>query len=130
MICKLICECMRMQTRMVASLMFMKFKMIKDTQEFSWTKHAIAKMRFYGLTPNRIKKIFRKPERMEEGIVPETIAAMQRVGGKRKTEIWVMWQKGKGDQKKIITAWRYPGVSPMKQVPIPSEILEELETGG
>jgi hypothetical protein len=100
----------------------------KETREFFWTKHAISKMFFYGLAPSRIKKIFRSPDRTEEGIAPKTVAMMQKVGkGKRQTEIWVMWQKGKGGQKKIIVAWRYPGISPVKQVPIPPDILEELK---
>lgn len=99
----------------------------KETREFFWTKHAISKMFFYGLAPSRIKKIFRSPDRTEEGIAPGTVAAMQKVGkGKRQTEIWVMWQKGKGEQKKIIAAWRYPGTSPVKGIPVPPEILEEL----
>ena len=66
-----------------------------------------------------------------------------------KQEIWVMFQKQstKNSQQKtgkisedsrylltancclkIISAWRYPGVSP-KRNPIPEEILRELETG-
>ncbi|MFZ5364191.1 MAG: hypothetical protein ACOZAG_01780 [Patescibacteria group bacterium] len=100
----------------------------KESKEFFWTKHAIAKMVFYGLAPGRVKKIFRGPDRTQEGVVPGTVAMMQRVGkGKRQTEIWVMWQKGNGSQKKIIAAWRYPGSSPVKEIPIPPEILEELK---
>jgi hypothetical protein len=99
----------------------------KNTKEFVWTKHAVAKMRFYGLSENRVKKIFRAPSRIEEGIAPGTIAMMQTVGGKRKTEIWVMYQKTKSSQKKIIAAWRYPGKSPKREVPIPPEILDELK---
>jgi hypothetical protein len=108
----------------------------KNTKEFVWTKHAVSKMRFYGLSENQIKKIFRAPSRIEQGIAPGTIALMQAVGGKRKTEVWVMYQKTKSGsprsrvgagQKKIITAWRYPGKSPVREVPIPSEILKELK---
>lgn len=100
----------------------------RETKDFFWTQHAVAKALFYGLTPSRVKKIFRAPDRVEEGVVPKTVAMMQKVGkGKRQTEIWVMWQKGKGGQKKIITAWRYPGISPVRKVPIPQEILEELK---
>lgn len=99
----------------------------KDTQDFFWTKHAVSKMRFYGLTPNRIKKIFRAPDRVEEGVAAGTIAMMQTVGGKRKTEIWLMHQKTKGGRIKIISVWRYPGESPARQVPIPDEILSELK---
>ncbi len=100
----------------------------RETKEFFWTKHAMTKALFYGLAPSRVKKIFRAPDRTEVGIAAGTIAMMQRVGkGKRQTEIWVMWQKGKGGQKKIITAWRYPGVSPVREIPIPQEILKELK---
>ncbi len=105
----------------------MKFKNIKDTKEFTWTRHAVLKMRFYGLTPNRVKKVFRNPDRVEEGVVPKTVAMMQTVGGKRKTEIWLMHQKTKDGQTKIISAWRYPGISKARQVPIPEEILDELK---
>lgn len=104
----------------------MNLKSFKESREFFWTKNAIAKMFFYGLAPSRVKKIFRAPDRTEEGIADGTIAMMQRAGGKRRTEIWVMWQKGKNGQKKIIAAWRYPGISPTKEVPIPPEILAEL----
>lgn len=99
----------------------------RESREFFWTKNAVSKMIFYGLAPSRVKKIFRAPDRMEEGIAPKTVAMMQKAGkGKRQTEIWVMWQKGKGSQKKIIAAWRYPGTSPVKEIPIPQEILEEM----
>lgn len=106
---------------------FMRFKNIKDTKEFAWTRHAVLKMKFYGLTQNRVKKIFRAPDRIEEGIVAGTIAIMQIVGNKRKTEIWLMCQKSKNGQIKIISVWRYPGISPARYVPIPDEILSELK---
>lgn len=105
----------------------MDLSKFKESKEFFWTKHAISKMIFYGLAPSRIKKIFRAPDRTEEGIAPGTVAMMQWTGkGKRQTEIWVMWQKEKSGRKKIIAAWRYPGISPVKEIPIPPEILEEL----
>jgi len=82
----------------------------------------------------------RAPERIEEGIVDGTLAAMQTAGTKaRPWEIWVMWRERKKavvdvlnpNQKVIITAWRYPGVSPVREkVPIPSEIVAELEAEG
>lgn len=100
----------------------------KNTKEFVWTKHAVSKMRFYGLSENRIKKIFRAPSRIEQGIALGTVALMQTVGGKRKIEVWVMYQETKSGQKKIITAWRYPGKSPVREVPIPEEILAELKS--
>jgi hypothetical protein len=41
-------------------------------------------------------------------------------------EIWIMYKNVK-DQKKIISAWRYPGISkPGEEIPIPMDIREEL----
>jgi len=39
--------------------------------------------------------------------------------------------KPRSSQKIIITAWRYPGVSPVRdQIPIPRDIIEELRAEG
>lgn len=113
-----------------------------------WTQHALYKLRQYGLSQQRVKRVIRAPFRVEEGIVPKTIAVMQpvsekRVDGKKawKQEIWAMYKlqakgrKSGGENEgkrmspgglKIISAWRYPGVSP-KNDPIPEEILRELK---
>ena len=41
-------------------------------------------------------------------------------------EIWLMYQDTK-DLRKIISAWRYPGISkPGEAIPIPDDIREEL----
>jgi len=41
-----------------------------------------------------------------------------------------MYQQ-KDNRKVVISAWRYPGVSPVgKQIPIPADILEELKKEG
>ena len=68
------------------------------------------------------------PKRKEKGIVPKTIALMQPVSRKkRSSEVWLMYQD-KGGLRKIITAWRYPGVSPVREeIPIPEDIKRELE---
>lgn len=67
---------------------------------------------------------------MEEGIAPNTIAVMQPGGYKRPYEIWAMYQKV-GSKLRVITAWRYPGKSPLrKQIPIPASILFELIDSG
>lgn len=116
------------------------------TEKYHWTLHSQAKMRHYRLSPGRIKRIIRYPQRIEEGVAPNTLAAMQpahgeaRPGrptdGKRYEEIWVMWQKKckiknvkcKMEDKgtiRVISAWRYPGKSPAKN-PIPREILDEV----
>ncbi len=81
-------------------------------------------MAYYGLTPNRVKRIIRAPERTEEGIIEDTVAAMQTAGTKRKTEIWTMYRPH-GKQIRVITAWRYPGRSPERN-PVPEEILREV----
>jgi hypothetical protein len=41
-------------------------------------------------------------------------------------EIWIMFRDTK-DQRKIISAWRYPGISkPGEAIPIPEDIKQEL----
>jgi hypothetical protein len=123
----------------------MQFKVPKNTEKYEWTKHAVFKMKQYGLSPQRILRAVKNPLRTEEGIVKNTIAVMQPASmrtkdGKRtwSQEIWTMYQikrKAKRENLKtfklqgvrFISAWRYPGVSP-KRNPIPEEILRELET--
>lgn len=113
---------------------------------------------FYGLSADRIKRVMRSPKRSENGIAEGTIAVMQPAGSKtRPSEVWVMYavsnkphtlslSKGsyndksldklgmigqKANQKIVITAWRYPGVSPVRdEIPIPADILEELKREG
>lgn len=110
----------------------MEFKFPKNDEKYFWTNHVSRKMMFYGLSADRIKRIMRSPKRSENGIAEGTIAVMQSVGSKtRPSEVWVMYQalskRGKS-RKIIITAWRYPGVSPIRdEIPIPVDILEELK---
>ena len=133
------------------------FKLPKNDQKYHWTSHVIGKMVFYGLSPDRVKRVIRSPKRIEEGIAENTIGAMQRSTNiKKPTEVWVMYQLSKkagtlserseskgrsldklgtisqgANRKIIISAWRYPGVSPVgKQIPIPQDILEELKNEG
>jgi len=119
-------------------------KVLQDLigEQLIWTKHSKSKMRHYNLSENRLKRVFRNPDRKEIGITPKTIAIMQRTGTKKHpTEIWLMYQKEKippqrgearptklgGETIKIISAWRYPGRSPRGQPPpIPEDILFEL----
>ena len=109
-----------------------------QTGPFQFTRHAEYKMQQYGLSGQRVRNVIRNPKRTEKGIVPRTIAVMQPVSirkenGKEtwKQEIWVMFLEGKKGSllepatRKIISAWRYPGVSP-KRDPIPEDILREL----
>lgn len=142
----------------------MQFKIPKNNDRYQWTLHSIEKMRFYGLSEQKILGVIKRPKRKEEGIVKNTIAVMQPVSPKSdkqgkmiwKTEIWAMYQARKtrnsklqitnhkqiskqvqnlkfqnlqnilNPQKiKIISAWRYPGVSP-EHDPIPEDILREI----
>ena len=164
----------------------MQWKNPKNTDKYYWTQHVQEKMHYYGLSEQKILGVIRKPQRIETGIVENTVAVMIPVGNIKKgiiksrwgqpsyaeasegqawnQEIWVMYQlRGNGaisnDQsliskqeeksnKKtiiknlklkisnsanhkicIISAWRYPGVSPEKN-PIPEEILREIEEIG
>jgi len=110
----------------------MFLKMPKD-KEIHWTKHSKAKMRQYRLSEKRVLRILRKPDRKEEGIAPGTIAVMQITGTKKHpTEAWMMYQivkvKSQKSKVKIISAWRYPGRTPIGQRPIiPEDTLEELD---
>lgn len=110
----------------------MRFKKPQNTDNIAWTKHSIEKMQFYNLSENRLKRALRNPNRKEEGVAPGTLAIMQRTGSKKHpTEIWIMYQiiksKTQSQKLKVISAWRYPGISPAdKKIPIPEDILEEL----
>ena len=89
-----------------------KFKIL------SWTHHARAKMNFYKLSQERVRRVLHSPKRVEEGVAPKTVAMMQPAAMKRTgpgkevwtQEIWVMVQDV-GSQRKVISAWRYPGVT-------------------
>ena len=102
----------------------MNFKFPKNDEKYSWTNHVGRKMMFYGLSADRVKRVIRNPNRSEKGIAPNTIGVMQPAGSK---EVWVMYAN-RGKKKIIITAWRYPGKSPIREaIPIPADILEELK---
>ncbi|MBI5421329.1 MAG: hypothetical protein HZA35_03410 [Parcubacteria group bacterium] len=113
---------------------------------YVWTQHVKHKMQFYQLSEARVKRVIRFPERIEEGIAPDTVACMQKAGSTKKPhEIWAMYQmqnkklktKNKKNENvsiytnpvslKIISAWKYPGISP-KNNPIPQDILDELRS--
>lgn len=138
---------------------FGNFKPPKNDSKYYWTRHSVGKMMQYGLSAQRVKRVMRSYERIEEGIAKNTVAVMQPNAVKRDSEgvkkwsqeIWVMYQKSvknskckiKSDKKdneeilslkqalfgnnqlKIISVWRYPGVSP-KNNPIPDDILDEV----
>lgn len=164
----------------------MQWKRPKNTDKYYWTQHVQEKMHYYGLSEQKVLGVIRKPQRIETGIVENTVAVMipvsvktttgkpvskfskwrinfdnEETGGKTwSQEIWVMYQlrdsgasskfqvsSSKTEEKNkkskienlklkisnlanhkicIISAWRYPGVSPEKN-PIPEEILREIE---
>src|SRR3989344_6950600 len=90
----------------------LQFNLPKNDSKYHWTQHCIRKMLFYGLTADRVKRIIRNPKRVENGVAENTIAVMVSGLNKNKqSEVWTMYQQ-KGFQKIIISAWRYPGVSP------------------
>ena len=107
-------------------------KFPKNDRHFMWTDHSKSKMIQYFISESKIRGVIKKHDRLEGGIAPKTVAVMQRNDrGKRKEELWVMYQKiGSkkiGEKLNIISVWRYPGASPKKEVPIPEDILNMLE---
>ena len=115
-----------------------------------WTEHSKIKMKQYGLSKQKLLAILYKPERKEQGIVPGTTAVMKtnkkfgnkiilpkenqksfftknKAWGKKASgEIWLMYKDTK-EFRKIISAWRYPGISkPGEEIPIPNDIRQEL----
>ncbi len=101
--------------------------LLKESKVLHWTNHAHAKMRFYGLSEQRVKRVLNSPKRVEEGIAPKTVAYMQVAGnGKHPYEIWTMVQDEK-NRRKVISAWRYPGTTNPGQ-PLPAEILREMRS--
>jgi len=132
----------------------MERKEPKDTELHTWTSHVKMKMRYYGLSEQRIKNIIRRPLRTEEGIAQKTIAVMQpqsttrdKATGEKvwKAEVWVMYQLAAETQKKIdiavpdklagifaprtkvkiISAWRYPGKTKPGEG-LPDHIMDEI----
>jgi len=90
--------------------------------------------------------ILAKPERRELGIVLGTSAVMRtnkvffrvkqitlakawQKPRKAPGEIWIMYKDNK-EFRKIISAWRYPGISkPGETIPIPEDIKIFLKSG-
>jgi hypothetical protein len=84
---------------------------LKKPKALYWTLHSRHKMRQYGLSEARVRRILHSPKRIEKGIATRTAACMQTVTGpKRSYELWVMVQDEKS-RRKVISAWRYPGVT-------------------
>lgn len=115
----------------------MRFKAPKDDDKYAWTMHVVQKMMYYGISEGLVRRVINSPKRIEEGVAPNTIAVMQPTGGVHKKEVWVMYQplkavsKTKKPKLRIITAWRYPGVSPVRgAIPVPHDILLEIMGSG
>ncbi len=111
-----------------------------------WTDHVKLKMRQYGLSKGKLLNLLAKPERKEQGIAPQTTAVMMANKSYSKTqpspkasawrskkspgEIWLMYADS-DNLRKIISAWRYPGISkPGESIPIPEHIRQELKEHG
>ena len=99
---------------------------LKKVKTLFWTNHVKGKMRFYGLSEQRVLRVLHMPNRIEEGIASNTIAIMQSAGSKKHPyEIWAMIQETKV-RRKIISAWKYPGKTKPGDS-LPEEILRELK---
>ncbi|MFH1401908.1 MAG: hypothetical protein ABIG40_03010 [Parcubacteria group bacterium] len=116
----------------------MLLPILNEKEKIVWTNHSKDKMRYYRFSEKRVLSILRKPGRKEEGIAEGTIAAMQPSGTKKNPkEIWMMYQIVNSKLKnqnlklrkiKIISAWRYPGVTPLGQRPIlPDDTISKLK---
>lgn len=78
----------------------MQWKPPKNTDKYYWTEHVQMKMRYYGLSQQKILGVISRPRRTETGIVESTVAVMQPTGTIKKEgkeekwnqEIWVMYQ--------------------------------------
>lgn len=121
--------------RLIGDYMVVQLKKLISQKPLHWTEHARFKMRQYGLSEARVKRVLRAPVRVEAGIAPKTVAVMQPVqtSAKRKfqsskpakwpQELWVMYEDTK-TKRKIIAAWRYPGVSPVREPPpFPGDLM-------
>ena len=123
----------------------MKLQKLLTQKPVRFTEHSKFKMRQYGLSEARVKRVLRAPTRVEAGIAPKTVAVMQpassstghtsaalRLSGTGKPagrpakwsqEIWCMYQDTK-KERRIIAAWRYPGVSPVREPPpFPEDLM-------
>ena len=98
---------------------------MNNQKPLRWTEHARYKMRQYGLSETRVKRVLAHPVRTEAGIAPSTVALMQNTTTKRPQEIWIMYQDSK-IERTIIAAWRYPGVShPRDPAPFPDDLMKK-----
>lgn len=104
------------------------------SKKLTWTIHSQAKMRQYGLSESRVRRVIHSPLRIEEGIAEDTIGVMQPASVKKtdkgkpvewSQEIWVMVCETPSERR-VISAWRYPGKTKPGES-IPAEILSEMK---
>jgi hypothetical protein len=88
-----------------------------------FTRHALAKMRFYKLSESRVRHVLHSPKRIEEGVAPKTVAMMQEATSH---EIWLMFQDSV-KERRIISAWRYPGKTKPRSAVIKGMIQQHFE---
>jgi len=106
--------------------------MCKTEDKYIWTSHALAKMRHYKMSASVVKRIVRHPDRVEESVVEDCIAAMKLTQSKQYPEAWVIYKPVKDSTKsnskgklKILTSWKYPGISKERNA-IPENVLKEI----
>jgi hypothetical protein len=106
----------------------MFYKEVKNDNRHLWTSHSKYKLVQYNLGPGVVKRVIRTPDRIEDGIAPDTVAVMKdRSTKSQEKEMWVMYQKVKS-KIRIISTWIYPGKTKKgKEIFIPDDTLEELQ---
>ena len=83
-------------------------------------------MREHVLSKSRVLRTIHSPSRVEKGIAEGTVAIMRKEKAiKKEYEVWVMVTDS-GSTRRIISAWRYPGVTRPGD-PLPQSILAEIE---
>lgn len=84
-----------------------------------WTRHAEKKIREHALSMSRVLRAIHSPDRIESGLAENTIAVIKKTGSiKHPFEIWVMFSD-RGEERTIVSAWRYPGATkPGEALPI------------
>jgi hypothetical protein len=104
--------------------------MIPARKSLHWTSHSRNKMRQYGLSEARVSRVLHRPYRVEEGVAEGTAAFMQKAGSeKHPHELWVMIQDTP-KTRKIISAWKYPGVTKPRSSMMRDIMKQELAQFG
>ena len=90
----------------------MLLKLPVNDRKIIWTEHSKMKLKQYRFSEKRVLRIFRQPDRIEEGIAQGTIAAMQITGTKRRpTEAWMMYVIMKRPRAKKVNFLLPPSVA-------------------